>query len=649
MVVLGVGLFATITATQQNQDNRTRAASGVNNVTNSGFESGTTGWAMGNQNGGASTLTSTTANKVSGTTGGQVNVTTVTGTSWHVQLGHKTIPVTAGVSHTISFWAKTSVNAVVEIDLHQELAGGGAGPVYIVKTFNATPTWQQFSFTYTPTKTENLYLAVNIGKTVGTYWFDDFAIYSGSLTAPTATATTAPLPSAPTGLTATPGDAQITLNWNTMTDHWYYVYVRNVTKGETAFTKLQYPTTTATLIYKPTTNGETNEFKVSAINGSGGEGPLSAAVSAVSKVSIPPTATKAPTAVPPTATKAPTAVPPTATTAPTAIMTINKSSYTKGESITTYWSNIPNATAKDWIGLYTPTAASGSEIGWIYVNCTQTATVAVATGSCTFPIPDTAPAGSLELRLHPNEGNTVVAKSPLFNLVAPIATATLVPTATKTPTPTSVVPTATKTPTPTIAPTAIALTNTPAPTSTPVPGNTFVTVNLLLHGLGKGGDAVNAGGTGNMSPVRSQRIVTVDVYDVQNQLVGSKQGTVSFNATLGNFSGNVDLGSQFNTGIYTVKVKTDQYLRGLVSGIQTITKGQTANLASLTLVSGDVNNDNAINIVDYNLIVGCYSDLLPPISCNTLNEVRADLNDDGNVNQFDYNLFIRELTNLGGQ
>jgi hypothetical protein len=381
-----------------------------------------------------------------------------------------------------------------------------------------------------------------------------------------------------------------------------------------------------------------------------------------------PTATRAPSQVP-TATRVPTQAPsattvPTATKAPTPtlatnniIMTINKSSYTAGENMTVYWQNIPGATPRDWIGLYTPTAANGSEIGWVYVNCTQTATVAVASGQCTFPIPATAPAGTLELRMHPNDGNTVLKKSPLFNLVGVTPGLTLVPTATIPPTvfPTltkvpTAGPTLTKVPTMTTAPSATgAPTNPPVATNTPVPGSTLVGVNLMLHGLGKGGDAVNAGGTGNMSPLRPQRTVTVDIYDVQNQLVLSKQGTVTFNATLGNFSGNVDLGTQFNTGIYTVKIKTDQYLRGLVAGIQTISKGQTTAMSSLTLVSGDVNNDNAINIVDYNIIVGCYSDLLPPVSCNDLNEIRADLNDDGNVNQFDYNLFIRELTNLGGQ
>ncbi len=242
----------------------------------------------------------------------------------------------------------------------------------------------------------------------------------------------------------------------------------------------------------------------------------------------------------------------------------------------------------------------------------------------------------------------------------PTPTKTPTPTPTKTPTPTptlavtpglTLVPTAIKTPTPTaVQPTVTLLpTATVGPTATIAPGSTSVVVTLLLHGLGKGGDSVNPTSLGNMNPQRPQRIVTLDVYNAQNQLVATKQGPVTFDTADGNFVGTVDLGPGIVTGAHTIRIKTDQYLRGIVSGIQNLTTGGSKTLASLTLVGGDVNNDNQINIVDYNIIVGCYSDLLPPVSCNVGDEVRADINDDGNVNQFDYNFFIRELTNLGGQ
>lgn len=229
------------------------------------------------------------------------------------------------------------------------------------------------------------------------------------------------------------------------------------------------------------------------------------------------------------------------------------------------------------------------------------------------------------------------------------------------PPPSQPTPTLTSTPAPQ-QPTA---TNTPPPAATLVPSQTVTTipvsqppvdpngvsvqVTLKLHGVGKGGDSVNANSQGNMNPNRPQRTVSVDVYNVDNQLAASKLGTVTFNNVNGIFIGTVYLGTDLPTGVYTVKIKTDQYLRGVVSGIQTLTKGQAAALPPLTMIAGDVNNDNAVNIVDYNIFVGCFSDLLPPVNCSTTNAVLSDLNDDGKANQFDYNLFIRELTNIGGQ
>lgn len=235
--------------------------------------------------------------------------------------------------------------------------------------------------------------------------------------------------------------------------------------------------------------------------------------------------------------------------------------------------------------------------------------------------------------------------------VAP--TLTSAPTPTKTPTPTSVAPTATPVPTgaptPTNTPTPTAQpTNTPAPTATPVPGATKLAFDLFLHGLGKGGDNVNPNGQGNFDLLHPQRDVTVEMYNSQNQLILSKQGPVTFDSTSGSFKGVIDMGSSVSSGIYIVKVKLDQYLRTSIPGIQTIVSDSTNNMADTSLISGDINGDNALNILDYNILMGCYSDFLPPVSCTDENKELADLTDDGFVNQFDYNLFLRELTNREG-
>lgn len=97
-----------------------------------------------------------------------------------------------------------------------------------------------------------------------------------------------PLPAAPANLRATAGAAQVTLTWDaTAPDHWYWVYQRDVTAGETDFTRLPIPIsggTTMTAGYL--TNTHTYEFAVSAI-GSGVEGPKSAPVQATPNVAPP--------------------------------------------------------------------------------------------------------------------------------------------------------------------------------------------------------------------------------------------------------------------------------------------------------------------------------------------------------------------------
>ncbi|QGN50117.1 hypothetical protein GKC29_27050 [Micromonospora sp. WMMC415] len=95
---------------------------------------------------------------------------------------------------------------------------------------------------------------------------------------------TAPLPPAPTGLTATSQvDGTIKLTWTAPgPDLWYQVYLRDVTAGESNFTKLPTPVTTCcTMTAGYLSNGHSYEFKVAAIS-SGGEGPTSTVASATS-------------------------------------------------------------------------------------------------------------------------------------------------------------------------------------------------------------------------------------------------------------------------------------------------------------------------------------------------------------------------------
>jgi hypothetical protein len=246
-----------------------------------------------------------------------------------------------------------------------------------------------------------------------------------------------------------------------------------------------------------------------------------------------------------------------------------------------------------------------------------------------------------------NEESQIPTATPVPPTNTPVPT--LTPTNTPIPVPpthTPVPPTPTNTPSPTLVPTATSI-----PSPTPIPGDSTTSFNiqLKLHGLGSGGDSVNVTGIGNMTPLHPQKLTTVDVYDVQNNLVASRQGYVVFDPNTGTYKGSIDMGTTIASGVYTVKIKTDKFLRVLVPGIQSIQAFRTNVITMVTMIGGDVNADNSVNILDYNILMGCYADLSAATNCAAGDNTRADLTDDGAVNQFDYNFFLRELTTKGGE
>jgi hypothetical protein len=103
---------------------------------------------------------------------------------------------------------------------------------------------------------------------------------------------TVPPPGAPTNLRATAGNGQVTLNWNAPAPGtWYWVYMRNVSRGE-SFTRLTYPVTAGTTFTASfLTNGETYEFYVTAIGPGDTESSPSNAVQARPQVPPPSTPT----------------------------------------------------------------------------------------------------------------------------------------------------------------------------------------------------------------------------------------------------------------------------------------------------------------------------------------------------------------------
>ncbi len=315
----------------------------------------------------------------------------------------------------------------------------------------------------------------------------------------------------------------------------------------------------------------------------------------------------------PTATPIPTNVPsptPTALPKPTVTLTASPNSLVVGGTTTLTWTST-NATscagsstqAPDWTG--TKAISGGSEtVGPLTVpeNYIFSLTCTNASGSSTV--------------------TTTVAAT------MPNATATPAPTSTP-------VPTVTLMPTPTTAPNA-----------------TTLAFTVFLHSIGNSGDNVypSAFSLSNKEPVHPQRPVTVSIYNAANQLETSATGIMTYASNSGNFNGEVTLPSTVTAGSHIVTITTGSFLTNLFPGIQTITLNTDNVVPATTLIAGDIDANNKLNILDYNTLLGCYTSEDQPTarSCETTQQKAADLNDEGIVNRYDYNLFLRELSVQSG-
>ncbi len=187
-----------------------------------------------------------------------------------------------------------------------------------------------------------------------------------------------------------------------------------------------------------------------------------------------------------------------------------------------------------------------------------------------------------------------------------------------------------------------------APTSnpSPTPATTSIDITVFQHGIGNSGDNTNPTATNlsNKDPQHKTIEANMELYNTNNQLIGQSHGSLTYDTNKGNFQGKADIyPNTFPTGKYYLKVKTDYHLQGQASDMLSITAEQNNTAPEITLFTGDSDNNNQLNILDYNRLLDCYSDLSKAVSCDADKKVSTDFNDDSSVNQVDYNLFIREI------
>lgn len=185
--------------------------------------------------------------------------------------------------------------------------------------------------------------------------------------------------------------------------------------------------------------------------------------------------------------------------------------------------------------------------------------------------------------------------------------------------------------TPTATPTASLTPTTTVSPTIPSSPQTFLRVQAQMPGIG-----TSAGD--NPSPKTPNRIAQVELYNLQNQKISEGTGSAQFNSS-NTYIGNIALGNSFAAGTYYARVRFDNTLRSTVPGLHQVTIGQTNEFPVVILTSGDLDQNNILDLRDYNIFISCFGNK----TCNATYEKRSDLNDDGEVNGVDYNILLRSF------
>lgn len=309
-------------------------------------------------------------------------------------------------------------------------------------------------------------------------------------------------------------------------------------------------------------------------------------------------------------------------------------------------------------------------------NCTGSKTITAVKNE---PVTNN---GNYELWIS-NGGSTTDTAHACLNMLAarttlncadnpPIPTLTIqpgVPSAAPTPT-TTIVPGGSPTPTVTPSPTSIPSGTTPiaspTPTATLTPpplGGTKVTITLTLSGIGPKILKNQQSAAWNTKPIHDTRDLTVYLYepgeDTNNDPNGKRakfkpiprSATLEYNSSTGKFEAkDFDLGPEFTSGDYQILVITPGYLRKRIAGTKKIATGTNPSLKlEATLILGDANGDNHLNILDFNEYASCIGQQ------TAVCIAKADFNDDGEVDRtlptskfLDHNLFTDQFAIVDG-
>jgi hypothetical protein len=153
--------------------------------------------------GSIATTSQDTIEKINGNYSAKIVVSQADNVTKNVQFRQR-VALSANQPYTFSFYSKAAGNHTVSIDI---VNASSTSTIYKEWSYGVTPTWQKYTFSYTPTNNLDAYINFNVGGVVKTVWMDDANLTTLTATTPPTIPSSTPTPrptSTPTPKTSTP-------------------------------------------------------------------------------------------------------------------------------------------------------------------------------------------------------------------------------------------------------------------------------------------------------------------------------------------------------------------------------------------------------------------------------------------------------------
>jgi len=145
-----------------------------NLLTNGGFEGSLSPWQLfvTNDGQGSATAALDTTTFFDGKSAAHVNVTHAATATWHIDLEEGNLPLSAGATYEVQFWAKSDSARSIQVVMQ------GGAPSYstygLYSTINISPTWSLYAVSFVaPSTVTDGRLQFRLGNASGNVWLDD--------------------------------------------------------------------------------------------------------------------------------------------------------------------------------------------------------------------------------------------------------------------------------------------------------------------------------------------------------------------------------------------------------------------------------------------------------------------------------------------